>query len=453
MRKIFFIIIVYACVIGLKPVLSQTIDVSFYMASFCNSQQKSYIETYMKINTNTLSYVAVEEEQLQTTAEITLIFKNISEVKEFRKYKIVGPRYNHTPIKTTYLKDMQRIFIPQGIYNFTLIVSDPNAPDSISDYVYSDIITVDFPKNTIALSDIQLLKSHLPSEEHNLYVKNGYKFIPYISKLYNDNEKYIRFYIELYNASKEFGALENFWFETYIQATNTEKPIKKYISKSQQKALNNNKWLHKINISDLPKGYYYLTVNVMNKDKKIILTKQKFFERKSIYKQKFKKTTNYNNKNIKGTFVEQLNLDSLIFFVDAIYPICDSNELYFIKNNLQKQSVSQMRKFFYTFWTERNKKEPKQMWENYKTRIHKAMQLFADEGKLAIKTDRARVYLQYGQPRTVSNPLKNDTIQKYELWNYYKIANMTNRKFLFHKDTTNKNYRLIETNMQGEQIK
>lgn len=446
---VFFIIFGF---VALKSTISQTIKANFSSATFCSSSSEdTYIETYLKIKGHTLNYMQTEEVFSQARVEVTMIFKNINEVKEFRRYKL-EKSLTYSAQEWQDLTDMQRIFISQGVYNFTLIIRDLNAPDSVPDFLYEDIITIDFPKNTIALSDIQLLKKYAPSKINSLYVKDGYSFTPYFSRIYDNQNNTLRFYLELYNASKEFEALGDFWFETYIQAFNTGKPLQKYIEKTKQKALNFNKFLHEININDLPSGNYYLVVNVKDKNKKLVISRQKFFKRINTYSPQIIKTANYKRTNIKGTFVEHLSPDSLLFFMQALYPICDSSERNFIKQNLNKSDEVEIKKFFYKFWYQRNSQTPHKVWENYKKRIENAKKNFSDEKVSPLQTERARVLLQYGFPGTVSNPLKStDKTQHYRLWNYYKIGDLTNRKFLFYKDTLHAKFLLIETNMPGEE--
>lgn len=449
MQKKYIVFIIIFGFIALKSATSQTIKANFSSATFCNKDGSTYIETYLKIKSTTLKYVESEEFFSQAKAEVTMIFKNIDEVKEFRRYKLVKSLTSSND-KLEDLTDMQRIFISQGVYNFTLVIRDLNAPDSIPDFLYQDIITIDFPKNTIALSDIQLLEKYAPSKASSLYVKDGYLFTPYFSRNYENKNNNLRFYLELYNAAKELQALESFWFEAHIQAFNTGKPIKKYLHKTSQKALNFNKYLQEINISDLPSGNYYLLVNVRDKQQNLLVSKQKFFTRVNAYTPQIIKTINYKKTNIKGTFVEQLPPDSLLLFIEALHPICDSSESTFIEQNLNKSDTEEVKKFFYKFWQQRNSKKPHKAWENYKKQIENVEKNFSDEKNPPLQSDRAKILLKYGSPSTVSQPISNDTTIHYTLWYYYKIADLTNRKFLFRKDMLQGKYRLIKTNMPSE---
>lgn len=448
MQKKYIVFIIIFSFVALKSATSQTIKANFSSATFCNKDGSTYIETYLRIKSPT-PYIGSESSFSQAKAEVTMIFKNIDEVKEFRRYQLVKPLTSFND-KLEDLTDMQRIFISQGVYNFTLIIRDLNAPDSIPDFLYQDIITIDFPKNTIALSDIQLLEKYTSSKINSLYVKDGYLFTPYFSRIYENKNNNLRFYLELYNAAQEFQPLEDFWFETYIQAFNTGKPMKKYLNKTQQKALNFNKYLHETNISDLPSGNYFLVVNVRDKNEKLFVSKQKFFARVNAYTPQIIKTINYKKTNIKGTFVEQLPPDSLLYFIEALHPICDSSESTFIEQNLNKSDTEEVKKFFYKFWQQRDSKKPHKAWENYKTQIENVEKNFSDEKNPPLQSERAKILLKYGSPSTVSEPISKDTTIHYKLWYYYKIGDLTNRKFLFQKNMMQGKYRLIKTNMPSE---
>ncbi len=433
-------------------IVSSQIQASFYASAFNDRENGSYIETYVSVSGNTLNYVKTEGNLLQATVDITLIFKNIDGIKEFRKYKATQIYNKKEDEVIPDVTDMQRIFIPQGVYNFTLIISDMNNDKLNNDFVYADILTVDFPTNTLSISDVQLISSYVKSEAAHLFLKDDYKLIPYYSNTYNADNDYLRFYLELYNASKDLGALNSFWLEAYLQDIKTHKPLHNFRVKTTQKALNKNKWLSNINIHNLPTGNYFLTINVRDKNNKILVTKQKLIVRNNVGAKALSNKGLTANVQIKNTFVETMDADSLSSFIKSLYYICDANEKDYLAH-LSEKTLTENKQFFYKFWFNRYTYDYKNQWLKYKDLVNNAVLLFSNEDKAPLKTDRARIYLQYGQPGEITHPQTKDATAVYEVWKYYKIADLTNRKFLFRKDAETNTYKLIKTDMPGESLK
>ena len=67
------------------------------------------------------------------------------------------------------------------------------------------------------------------------------------------------------------------------------------------------------------------------------------------------------------------------------------------------------------------------------------------------ETDRGRVYLQYGAPDQRSKVESSPNTYPYEVWQYYKLKDQSNRKFLFYnQDLVTNNYTLLHSDAKGE---
>jgi hypothetical protein len=76
----------------------------------------------------------------------------------------------------------------------------------------------------------------------------------------------------------------------------------------------------------------------------------------------------------------------------------------------------------------------------YQTRIY-----------LGCETDRGRIYLKYGKPDVISENRHEPSAYPYEIWQYYKIENQSNRKFVFYNpDLVTNDYILLHSNLTGE---
>ncbi|MFN5630249.1 MAG: hypothetical protein ACK48W_13295, partial [Bacteroidota bacterium] len=49
-----------------------------------------------------------------------------------------------------------------------------------------------------------------------------------------------------------------------------------------------------------------------------------------------------------------------------------------------------------------------------------------------LQTDRVRVYLKYLKPYLLHQHQNDSGVYPYEIWQYYKLNNRTNRRFIFY---------------------
>jgi GWxTD domain-containing protein len=437
-------------VVSTSVIKAQGVDAYFYYAPFYTQDKGTYIETYIAIAGNSVNYIMNSDSALQAEVEVTMLFKNVDQVKEYRKFKIVSPSVSGNATYFPSFIDLQRIAIPQGVYNFELIIKDINAPDNNEEFKISQLITVNIPENQLALSGIELIERYYSSNKKNIFYKNGYECIPYVSDFFPHQIKYLRFYAELYNAAKELGPLEDFLLLFHIENYNTSKPIKDYSSFQKEKAMNTNVIFREVNINNLPTGNYYLVIEVRDRKNNILLTTKKFFQRlNDVAKPKEFDITDI---EVSNTFAKEYkSRDTLAVYLSALRPICDAAENRFIDNQLKAADIKLMQQFFYNFWVKRNETNPEYAWLEYKDKLNIVEKRYSTPQNHGFATDRGRVYLQYGPPNSIIIEKNEPSAYPYEIWHYYKIADQTDKKFLFYnKNSLYNDYTLLYTNMIGE---
>ena len=102
---------------------AQIAEAHFDYAPFYSRTSGTYVETYIKIPNKSLNYVITEDNTLEASVEVIMVFKNIDKIKEYRRFNIVSPTLPDTALFLPDLIDLQRISIPEGIYNFDLIIT------------------------------------------------------------------------------------------------------------------------------------------------------------------------------------------------------------------------------------------------------------------------------------------------------------------------------------------
>ncbi len=424
---------------------SQKLQSYFYYSLF-NSPQDPYIETYMSIIGNSTTFVKQKDGKFVSTLDVTMLFKQNDTIKTFKKYRLISPEISDTSKNKPNFIDQQRIYLPNGVYNFELSVKDINAKNDNEPQKFYDIINVNFNNKDILFSGIEYIENYKPTKEKNILTKNNYDLIPYIADFFPKNINKLSFYCEFYNTNKILGDSTDFLVKYYIESTS--KNENNILGFKRQKAKSINVLFASLNIKKLYSGNYNLVIEIIDKKNKILATKKAFFQRSN--------PINYNINNlqkldISKTFVDDIKADSLKMYLDYLYPIANINERQFIKNQLNNGDTILMKKFFYSFWKKRNPVSPDNDWGIYLKQIYRVNSNYSTQVKKGYLTDRGRVFLQYGAPNDINYSKFSPSTYPYEIWHYYKINNQTNRRFVFYNpNIVGNDYELLHSDAQGE---
>ena len=147
-------LILFFALMGRLLANSQQLNVNFDYAVYMLSDKRSYVETYLLIDGKSVNYT-VNDVNLESKIDVTMIFKNADDLVEFRHFIVGNPPLPDTTEIFPDFTDVQRIFIPQGIYNFELKIKDLNASkENQKTITRHEIIAIDIPQKQVALSGI-----------------------------------------------------------------------------------------------------------------------------------------------------------------------------------------------------------------------------------------------------------------------------------------------------------
>lgn len=410
----------------------QQLIASFDYSSYMLVDKRSYIETYLVIDGKTVNYT-VNDVNLESKIDVTMVFKNAEDLVEFRHFVVGNPPLPDTTDIFPDFTDVQRIFIPQGIYNFELKIKDLNAPDSLKKTIEKhEIIAVDIPQKQIALSGIELLESFTPTLERTINLKNNYECIPYGKRILPVETEFLRFYVEFYNVASELDGLGKCNVYTYIKDALTQKTMVNHSSTANVNALNYYQFLKEIDIKRLPSGKYFLTVEIRDQYNKLCGSASKYFERENIdikpvpYKSE--------NKTLRSSSMYS-SIDTLNNILTDMKFIADSAECIEIDKAKASADLIIIHELLYNFWAQRNQFNPDEALADFARRSNSAQ-------KAQCSDSQKQIMLRYGIPNTIVD--KSESAQPYEVWHYYKIGNLTNIKFIF------KNKELLHSNIPCE---
>ncbi|MDD2635894.1 MAG: GWxTD domain-containing protein [Bacteroidales bacterium] len=422
----------------------------YFMYSTFNSPDGPYIETYLSTIGNSANFVKKTNGNYYAEIEITMIFKKADSLVAVDKYVLNSPEINDTLAHKPNFIDLQRISLPNGVYNFEIQIKDINNSEQKA-YSFTDIISLDYYSDKLQFSGVQLVEEIKPATEISALTKNEYDLLPYISNFYPANLHKLSFYTEIYNSDKEIADV--FMVRYYIEKYETNKEISTYSRFKKMNSAPIVPLIGELNIASLPSGNYNLVMEIKNQTNETLLKSKFFFQRSNPEMDTQTNLTDLiTETNISEIFTGDMNsIDSLSLYVASLRPIADMNERNFIDYQLKSASLDVIQNYFIEFWLKRNNVEPEELWKKYYEQVEYVDKYYRTPINRGFETDRGRVYLQYGIPNDIYVSKHEPSSYPYEIWHYYRVLNENNKKFIFYNpNIAGKEYELLHSDLTGE---
>ncbi len=427
---------------------SQNIKAYLFYNSFNSPENGPYLETYLSVAAQSIRFLPLDNGKYQGTVDITMMFKQNDQVIEFKKYDLLSPEIADTTQSRFNFIDQQRFALPDGTYDFELMIADKNV--ETLPVVISRPVIIHYPPDTVSISGIELVESFSPSTGTTVLSKSGYDLVPYVSNFYPETMNRLTFYAEAYHSEQVLGAGEKFLVTCYIESFETENSIAEFTRIKREDTRPVNVLFNEFDISRLPTGNYNLVIELRNKQNELMASNQLFFQRSN-------PNMKINVEDIAGvslvnTFVTRIaRRDTLAEYIRMLSPISTQIEKSFANSLVKTADLETMQKYFLNFWTTRDMYNPELAWKKYKEEVDKADASFKTRTKRGYETDRGRVYLQYGSPNAISESYYEPNAYPYEIWHYYQLKNQRNKKFVFYsREISTNDFELIHSDAIGE---
>ena len=434
-----------------SSLFSQGIEGSFTYSKFMGPDGP-FIETCLAINGESIAYTDAGEGKIQGLVEVTLLCKQNDSIKFVDKYDLASPLLAaEDSIKPSFI-DQQRIVLPMGVYDLELSLSDKNilAPVTSKVLSYHDVVVFDFPKDSLFFSDIQLVESFAKTSSPSAATKSGLDVVPFASDFYPTSIENLIYYAEIYHADKSIGPEEEFLITYAIESHYSDMAMERYKKFQKQSAAAVNVAFNQFSINELPSGNYNLCIEARTRDNELVAIKKRFFQRSNPTLEI--QLGDLEELSLKNTFVEKYtSVDELAIHISSLSPISTAKERLYATNQLAIADVDLMQKYFLRFWSRRDALTPEKAWLDYKAQVAKVDKEYKIPIRKGYETDRGRVYLQYGQPNSVTSSDQEPSSYPYEIWHYYKVGNYSNVKFIFYNpNLVTNDYELLHSTVIGE---
>ena len=443
---------------------------------------KPYVETYLDINAWSLNFVKESEGQYRATVEVTIVVRQNDTVAYLKKYNLHSP-YTSSPEATNFtFFDMQRFALGAGIYDLELTISDKASQQSPA--VINEKLVVYFPKDRPSMSRMLLISKASKTVEENVLSRGGYDMVPYISSFVPAEQKVLNPYFEIYNLDKELGN-DSYLVYLYVEQQENGRRVQSTERLVRGKAANAKAAIYsEVDISKVPSGNYNLVTEIRNRKNETLLKGSVPFQRSNPQVQPDTLSAEDVATSFAGLLTDEQKLN---YYIDALYPIASETEKDIANNLIKKPGLAEKQTFLYQFWMRRDPLDPAGKWHEYLGWLTYVDEHFSYPKTPGYRTDRGRVYLQYGPPdfirdeknfvgalklgggtnsqnkfsadqtagpvtQTVANNSQGHVYYlPYQLWRYNRMAaDEPNRVFLFWDEFRSGFYKLLNSNARGE---
>lgn len=447
-----------ACLIlflGVSTGLTAQISAYFNYGVFNVPGQKPFLETYFTLLGSSFKPKRVVN-GYQSTAHIQLnIYQGDSIVKAAR-YNLNGPLITDTLTRPSFI-DNQRYALTNGKYRFEVKLSDPNN-SAKKPFTINETITINYSRQGLQASSVQAIERFSKATAPGAITKSGVDLVPYNINYYDDSQKTLQFYFEMYNADTVLGNGKPFIYSYYIEQNETLNKMQGLSAFKKHNAAVVNPLLGQFDISKLPSGNYNLVIAVKDEKGMLQLEKKWFFQRQN---SQFEVLGNKaaSDAEVKAFFGDFNNADSLKMFVECLWPISGTVDRDRQINQVIKKDPELMKRYIVEYWQRRaaDTTNAFNMWMKYYAQVKEVQKLFKCGKQKGYYTDRGRVFLQYGPPNQRGMVPNDANTFPYEIWQYYRIKDesngqfYTNRRFVFvNRQIADDCYMLIHSDMRGE---
>ncbi|CAN5400239.1 hypothetical protein BH11BAC2_BH11BAC2_21340 [soil metagenome] len=449
MKKLILFCLV-SLIFGSVDAHAKSLQARFAYSTFFAPGSGPYAETYLYVGGHSVQYALNPNNKFQASIEVSLIFSQGSAVKYFDKYNLLSPELADTLSNIFNFVDQQRISLPNGTYSMEMVIRDKNNANG-KPYSITQEVTLSYFPNVIAISDIEILSSFKPSNEEKKIVKNGYELVPLVDNFFAQEDNNLKFYSEIYNTSAVLsneGYLLSYHIETYEQ----KRIMNDFSQQMRQPVKPISIVLADMNITELPSGNYNLVIEVRNKTNELLAMREIFFQRSKAAVVTEAGNVDIRTLDVSNTFAATYtSKDTLAEYIRCLWPISSPTDNIWAMNQLEQSDVKLMQQFFYDFWNRRNAENPLAAWMTYKAEVDKVNEEYSNFNKKGYMTERGRVYLQYGPPNQLSKNYNEPATYPYEVWQYYKVKNQSNRKFVFYaNELASNDMVLLHSDAAGE---
>lgn len=440
MKNLFYIFL-STCLIS--SVASANLRATFDYKQFLIPGEGMFLETHLSFDGATFVWAPIDSLSSQAKVQSTIILSRNGEVIDFRKTSISSSAQENDRIAD--FIDLQRFLVAPGEYDLEINLLDLNK-EAVVPVTMRQKIAITLFQEAPCISSITFVEAYAQAKEPTELTKSGYDLLPLVADFFPPKADKIVFYAEVYNTDQYFPEGDKYLLTYALWSKDGAlEETRKYLRKSTAAVT---PMLEVMSIEALPEGNYELVIEVRTKENTEVVSEAISFFRAGEPANPFAGLPTDYASEAGFSFN---NPDSMTFYIDCLYPIVGNIERGTIVNLVDQGGLEIQQNFFNNFWLNYAPEDPLGAWRKYINEVWYINEEYSTPVLPGYRTDRGRVWLQYGKPNTIVQRHNETEVFPYEIWHYYKIGRFNDKRFLFYsRSVTNYDFDLLHSDMLGE---
>lgn len=417
------------------------------IADYCNfyhPQTGNFTEIYLQFIAGSVHYSDSSHTPRYGELDVQMLLIRDEQIAAFDKFRVRTEQHADGTFEDFY--SVKRFTTKPGLYTLELTVVDRfNPKDTIA---YSRELDVQEFEEDLVFSDIELVESLRKSDQPGSFTKNGMEIIPRLSSYFPVDADKLIFYSELYNTHL-LGDTAKLALRYAIADAKTNKVIGDYMGIKRLKPAPVVPLAYSFNIAQLVSGQYALTLELLNEDGQILRNTRMYIDRFNPLLTDLYADTE--ETILDPFFQKELRGDSILYYLESLIPIAGRIEQASILKVLERNDTLVAQKYFQGFWKKTDLANPTEAWLKYKKVVLTVQRDYGSSIIPGFRSDRGRVFLTFGPPDAVVSRPNDPGEYPYEIWQYYKIEQFSNKRFIFYNPmVVGNDYQLLHSDMPGE---
>lgn len=421
--------------------------VLFAVHNFYHPEKANYIELYLSFDASSLSQIDMGDYH-QSQLEILYVIKLGGKIYKYDKFQVLGPEM---AVKGTFQDfiDVQQMTLKPGDYTIDLSITDMGNPENPVKAQHEVSVTMDGRK--VEFSDILFEKKVVEAKVDGPLVKNGLEMTPWLVSTVPAFLDYVYLYTEVYNSDYALGANGAYVEKHTLKNLDADSIFPQYSVIKKTKAAEANVILKKLDLTSLPMGPYVYTIELFDRNNKLVASNGKHFYRESEVPSLKRIYITASAASFEQLVQQQTNRDTIVDFFRCIRPLGDYQHTNFIDQNWKNSSSDVLKSYVTSFWLKYKPENPTQEWLKYRATVRLVNEEYGTRIKKGYDTDMGMTYLKYGPPDQMVNRENEPSSYPYIIWQYYKHPLTSNAMYVFYDPSLiSRDYELLHTNVRGE---
>ncbi|MEM6264496.1 MAG: GWxTD domain-containing protein [Bacteroidota bacterium] len=449
MKKILFLPLLLPLLLQLGH--AKEVEAILDLCRFQDPSGAPYLEVYLSVDGTSVMYQK-EKEGYQASVKVDLKLYRVTGVDTTLTYENVYNLLSQVLPDTTRERqrqaflDMKRI-MPEGGTQYVLkaYFEDNYNAEGSPMLIQREINFSNENKESFAVSDLEFVASITKTDQSNVFVKNGYQIVPFVSNAAYINQNKLQWYQEIYRSDTKFE--EPYYAQAVI--LKEEKPLMAYDLIRKKNPGPIGVFSGTFDISRLPSQSYKLRVTYFSKpgSEDTYTHIEKFFVFNSkVDPDEAQVYVSDASKDLFSTYTEE----ELDYYLKTLIHISTEQEIRLMRALGNKEDKGA---YLASFWEKRAQegKTATALWNGYVKAIEYTNEQFKSTLRDGWETDRGRVFLTYGIPSDVERFPAESMRLPHEIWKYDRLGAQSQILFVFlDTDLATNEYQLIHSNKYGE---